>query len=403
MKRLTGLAALAAAALAAGGARAEGGVGSRGAAIVKGRDAPGDVGVLQLTPTPSRIVCTGSVIAPNLVLTARHCVADVENIGFVCDPSKQDGGGVDVGSSVPPESLRFYLSEAFVTDDAIKVVPPDAIGKKIFASSTLGACANDVAVVMLDRDLDGVRRLPLRLDLSTQVGEAVYGVGWGNISTQGERPSVRQRRDDVSVLALGPARHELVPGLPAVPAIGGEVMVGQVGCNGDSGSPLRSQATGAIIGVLSYVVNVYPEKNRFTSAREPLPWCGDGAATIYHLLGGRDFLTQAFAESGHKPWVEGRPEPLAFGATCQGPDECDSGLCVAGLGASFCSARCDVTACTQGYSCVGLGGQQVCAPEGDSGAKDDGCGVAGRPAPWGEVLLAFAAIFAAKRRRRAGR
>lgn len=378
MKLTVGLACLAFFApimLGAGGLHAEGAVMRRSAPIVGGFDSPEDLSVVQVT-SPGRepgvrTGCGGTVVAPNLVLTARHCIADFDNIDFECDPSLPDGGGPSIHAAAPPEEIEIYVSSVFVDEGENEAVQPSATGKKLFASQNLGICGNDVALVLLDRDLE-VTPVPIRLG-PTVPGEQVYAVGWGRTNTQGHTPVRLQRRDGLQVLAIGPTRYEMVPGYSPMSAVEGEVLLGQVGCNGDSGSPLRSHETGAIVGVLSYLLNVYPE-NKEGDVRNPVPWCGDGAATYYHALGNRDFVLQAFAEAGHQPWLEGRPRPAALGEACAVSEDCDSSVCLPGAGAPYCSASCAVNACPQGYACINVNGQPVCGRDDPNAANDGGDG-----------------------------
>src|SRR6185503_18633960 len=48
------------------------------------RGGPEDAVVLLRTVTDKEQVCSGTLVAPNLVLTSRHCVADVTIAPFAC-------------------------------------------------------------------------------------------------------------------------------------------------------------------------------------------------------------------------------------------------------------------------------------------------------------------------------
>ena len=61
--------------------------------------------------------CTGTLIAPTLVATARHCVAELSEGPFSCDASGNlIGGGVggQIGIDNPPGAISFYLSSEVV-------------------------------------------------------------------------------------------------------------------------------------------------------------------------------------------------------------------------------------------------------------------------------------------------
>ncbi|HEU4404637.1 MAG TPA: trypsin-like serine protease [Polyangiaceae bacterium] len=417
-------AAVAVAGVGAPGARVE--AGQKGpvltaAPILGGHDAPDETAVIQFSPTDNRIACSAAVIAPNLVLTARHCLANTP-LTFNCDPANPSGGGFDLGALVPAQELRVYLSQTYLNQP--RDVAADARGKKVFSDPVANLCGHDVAIVWLDHDLPGRRRLPLRLTAS-KVNEPATAVGWGAINTKGEKPVFLQRVD-TTVLALGPANYEMVPGLPLVTTLERELVVGKTACGGDSGSPLLSKETGAVIGTLSYLTNVDPARNEIINIfEEPLPWCTDGLASIYHTLEGRPFIEQAFAEAGHKLWREGEPEPLAFGQSCTSADQCDSGICVGAPGATICSRACDAGACPEGLQCADVEGRQVCTsggagggpdPGGSAGAgvveppptnpaqggggDDEGCQMAEGVAPAGASWAALALLLGLSRRRR---
>jgi hypothetical protein len=397
----------------------------RGAAasapIVGGYDAPVDLSVVQVAPVNDQIVCTGVLVAPNLLLTARHCIVDVE-LDIECDPDKPGGGDTfNVGEVSDPQRVRAFVSETQL--QSTLGLAPSAVGRAIFADNTVTLCGHDVAIVQLDRDIAGVPRKQLRLTASSRVGEPAYALGWGVTTIFGVRPERCQRRD-VTLLAFGPANYQMVEGMPLIDAVKGEVVVGQSACAGDSGSPLFAAETGAIIGIASYASNAYPDKADPPPDHNPVfdgafPVCGEGSAAIYQLLSDRPFIAKAFAASGHRPWLEGKPEPtLAFGQACTSDDLCDTGPCVGAPGQTVCAKPCDAGGCPDGYACVDLSGQSICAPAGEAGgtgappgatppvmpvsgaAKNDGCEARGGARPAGAFASTLGLLFLAHLRRR---
>ncbi|HEU4534372.1 MAG TPA: S1 family peptidase [Polyangiaceae bacterium] len=366
-----------------------------------GRDAPEDEWVVQITASETSIQCSGTLVAPNLVLTARHCVASFAVGEFACDPRLPPP---QVMSPFwPARQLRVFAGPARVEEP--RGATPDAVGAQIFAEPKPGFCQGDLALVLLDRPIAGVRRVPLRLTDTTRVGEPVFTSGWGVVDTFARRLPARQRRDDLTVLSVGPLSYEIVEGTPAIFTAPGQLIVGQSSCSGDSGAPLMAAETGAVVAVFSTNVNAYPEKYTDDTLSEPYAYCGLGAAAVFHTLANRPFVLEAFAASGHRPWLEGQPEPAAFGQACAGPDGCDSGLCVSGAGAPFCSAACDEAACPDGFECIRIDGRAVCGRGGAALAGDGGggCRAAAGGAPAGGLVAALGGLLAAAAGRRAGR
>ncbi len=52
--------------------------------------------------------CTASLIAPNLVLTARHCVAQNVTQGIGCDINGKSTNGDHVGANYAASSMKVF-------------------------------------------------------------------------------------------------------------------------------------------------------------------------------------------------------------------------------------------------------------------------------------------------------
>jgi len=201
------------------------------------------VQVRVVEPLPyGRWDCVGVLVAPNLVLTALHCVTFSQHSGYRCAPdgslwTPDDGTGW-LGAPVPPADVHVH----FGTDTG--QTEPAAYGQEIFGSGSTEACIDDIALVALDRDLP-VTGVPMRLERAMSVGETLSVTGYGNGSAR-PGPFVRFRRDGVRVLAVGPDTTDPV-GLAPPRMFATDYAV----CSNDDGAPALVEATGAVAGIYS--------------------------------------------------------------------------------------------------------------------------------------------------------
>jgi hypothetical protein len=176
-------------------------------------------------------IASGTLVAPNLLLTALHVVTrNPSNVPFTCDAHGRDpsgGKGSLLGPSVAPGKVAVFAGPKPNTE-------PLAYGRRIISSDSPTICQNDIAFVVLDRALD-LSTMPIRRDEPARVGDALTVIGFGAEVTATE--TVRSERD-VAVTAVGQWLRTFT--------------VGEGPCEGDSGGPAVSRA-GELVGVFSSV------------------------------------------------------------------------------------------------------------------------------------------------------
>ncbi len=218
--------------------------GTQRSAIVGGKlSSPVDDAVISLNASGSG--CTGTLIAPTVVLTALHCVAEYDpRFRFNCE---SDG-------TLPPGSAIGQLGETVeprgvVVNWGIGLESEGVRGKAIYGTGSTDACHDDLAVVVLERApaIGDAPLVSMRFGRQTRKGEVVRVVGYGDVE-QTATTRGRQVRTDLEVLAVGGPDADTPGDRGALPKT---VTVGEGPCHGDSGGPLFSQETGAQIGVYS--------------------------------------------------------------------------------------------------------------------------------------------------------
>lgn len=333
-------------------------------------------------------LCTASLILPNLVLTARHCIAEYGN--FSCD-------GSSFGPAFEPQAITL-------TADVDVFGAFDIEVDEVWHPTTSEKCGGDVALLRLSAPVEGSVAAPLvpRVDGAAVSGEAFAAVGYGYTNAAGDGIGIRHRADGFTVACSG-----LECSSPFV--VGGEWSSVGGFCQGDSGGPALDVA-GRAIGVVSRGFGTCGKQILGDVAAHG-DWIRERAAAAA-LLGGFD----------PPPWVNGWPTDPAFsaevGASCESDDECTPGRCADGA----CTRRCsDDAPCPDGMTCEPLDdGLEYCHADDDAGAGggmatgtgdpdesgDGGCDISRRSpegGPGAAWLVMAVALGVARRARRAQR
>ncbi|HEY3669004.1 MAG TPA: hypothetical protein VGL19_23565, partial [Polyangiaceae bacterium] len=119
--------------------------------IVDGEPSPAggieDAVLLLRTVVDSQeVLCSASLVAPNLALTARHCVAHLEDGVFNCSVKGElfdnPTGAGRLGLDLPANTLEFY-------GGALPRSKPLAHGLTVVSTLSETICVNDIAFVVL--------------------------------------------------------------------------------------------------------------------------------------------------------------------------------------------------------------------------------------------------------------
>ncbi len=162
------------------------------------------------------MTCTGTAVDEDLILTAHHCVV------------KRGPRGEFLSEDVDPSSIRVELGGDYFAWGDIKA--------KAIVSPPCGAKggAGDVAVLVLERKLVGLRTLQPRLDAPPHIGEEVDPIGFGRCATSGD--AIRRKlREGGAIRATTPETFYM------------EASV----CPGDSGGPVMTRGSHQVVGVVS--------------------------------------------------------------------------------------------------------------------------------------------------------
>jgi V8-like Glu-specific endopeptidase len=241
--------------------------------------------------------CTGTLIAPNLVLTARHCVQTMDE-SSECGTFLKDN---------KPSSMSVALGYGAMTAQSV------AVGARFFHETNTSGCSYDIALVQLDRDIPNATIASVRFTPVTKGEGSMTAVGYGSINDSNGDPAGRLQRSGLSVQGAASTSYDYSTKKGKtirVTVSPGEFATGESTCFGDSGGPLFD-AMGNIVGVTSRGIDQYciDRPSIWSDTASHLKLITDAAASVGYPLSVAEDTTDANA--GTDPATSSGESPSA--------------------------------------------------------------------------------------------
>lgn len=238
-------------------------------------------------------ICTATLIAPRLIVTARHCVAHAnESVACLADGTPQSGGEIRGNHDVKDMFVFTGKDRPNLDPNTWK---PASGALEIIDDASGNLCNHDIALVVLKDAITNVPISPIRLDGDVGVGESMLTVGWG-ISSSEIEPSKRQQRGGVVVKRVGPN-----DGFPTLTKT--EILFGESICLGDSGGPIFAEQTKAVVAVVSRGGN-----GADFDINHPASTCNEADNLGTRIAPFKDVVLRAFDRAGAQPKLEEKPD-----------------------------------------------------------------------------------------------
>lgn len=319
----------------------------------------------------NQAVCSGALIAKNLVMTARHCVSTI-NTGESITPTSVFNGNYAPGS--------FGVT----TNPTMGNVNYRGVSQVLVPSSTK-VIGNDIALLVLSSNVPAGEATPITPVVQhaafnfVRYAGTFTAIGYGLTAPGANDSGQRRIRQDIPLLCIDGSQSPgscagIVDNNNNRLVAASEFLTGPGVCQGDSGSSAYPQknfnAAGTIFsyGVLSRGPEGSCDNGIYTRTDSHKAFLIAGAQTAASAGGyTAPSWTQAEAQDAEDtPYTGPAPKDAgkdtgksdagtgsAFGETCEADEDCASGLCrTIGDGMSCSQACADDNPCPDGYTCT---------------------------------------------------